>query len=353
MDEELISVILPVYNVGDYLEESLNTIVKQSYSNIEIVLIDDGSSDNSGEICDRFAKQDRRIVVRHQSNRGLVASWKAALTIAKGKWIAFVDPDDYVGIDYLADMYSATDSSVDMVIAPIKKIIRDKITRVEGNLKPGIYAGDAYRKNVLEHLLSNGRFQSRLLPPNRWGKLIRKVDLVKNLKYIDNSVTYGEDLNIMFPIFVDINSIVLLEEDINNCYFYRIRETSMINNYDKNRWESVKKVYKSLNKVLLDKQETIPFDTMYRQLVLDCSAAFVQSYKNEFKNSQFKLVVLNRLICDMRHQDMYEDIKHERYPKYSPLQKMILFDIVGGNKLTHCIMYHLLKIGIAFKKRRI
>lgn len=353
MNKCLVSVILPIYNVGEYLEKCLNTVVNQHYQNIEIILIDDGSTDNSGEICDKFAENDKRIIVCHQSNKGLVYSWKKALTIAKGEWIAFVDPDDYIGNDYLTCMVDAAKKfNVDMVVAPSKKVYRDTLTNIKSELKPGIYVGNKYKRTVLENLLSNGYFQDRLLPPNRWGKLIRKRDLLTKIRYVDDSVTYGEDLNIMFLVFLEIGSIAVLERTEDNCYFYRTRETSMINDYDRNRWESVKKVYKSLNKVLLDKANEIPYNSLHDQLVMDCSAAFVQSYKNEFKNPQFKLNMLNSLIYDMRCQDIYVDIKHKRYLRYGLLQRLILFDIVKGNRITHFIMYLCLKVGVIFRKRR-
>lgn len=353
MNNQLISVILPIYNVGEYLEKSLNSIINQSYRNIEVILIDDGSTDDSGEICDKFAERDQRVIVYHQSNKGLVSSWKRALSIAKGKWIAFVDPDDYIGKNYLESMLDAAKNfDVDMVIAPFKKVLNGKVTDTNSDLKPGFYEGNKYKKMVLESLLSNGHFQSRLLPPNRWGKLIKKDDLLKNSIYVDNSVTYGEDLNILFPIFIGVNSIYFLDELENNCYFYRVHKKSMINNYDKNRWSSVKKVYSSLkNRLYLEKEDSESYDSLYSQLVMDCSAAFVQSYKNEFKNPEFKFKMLDNLIYDMRCQDMYVDIKSGQYSQYSLLQRIILFDIVNGNKITHYIMYYILKMGISFKKR--
>ena len=92
----LISVIVPVYNVAKLLERSVESIRKQIYPNLEIILVDDGSTDMSGSFCDVYAKKDQRIRVIHQSNQGLSAARNAGLKIAQGKWITFVDSDDSI-----------------------------------------------------------------------------------------------------------------------------------------------------------------------------------------------------------------------------------------------------------------
>ena len=94
--EKMISVIIPVYNVALYLEECLNSVVSQSYTNLEIILIDDGSTDHSGAICDQFASIDSRIKVIHQKNAGAAAAKNAGLRAATGEYLSFVDSDDYL-----------------------------------------------------------------------------------------------------------------------------------------------------------------------------------------------------------------------------------------------------------------
>lgn len=93
---ELISIIIPIYNVEDYLTKCIDSLICQTYKNIEIILIDDGSPDNSGNICDEYAQKDGRIVVIHQSNGGVSSARNIALDICKGEYIMFVDGDDWV-----------------------------------------------------------------------------------------------------------------------------------------------------------------------------------------------------------------------------------------------------------------
>ena len=100
----LISVIVPIYNVEQYVEKCIQSIVNQTYKNIQILLIDDGSTDNSGKICDEYAKKDSRIEVVHKRNEGLVRARKEGLNRANGQYIGFVDGDDYIDENMYAEM---------------------------------------------------------------------------------------------------------------------------------------------------------------------------------------------------------------------------------------------------------
>ena len=93
---KLLSVIIPVYNVREYLKKCLDSVINQTYTNLEIILIDDGSNDGSGDLCDAFLQKDDRIRVVHQSNQGLAVARNVGLDMANGEWIAFVDSDDWL-----------------------------------------------------------------------------------------------------------------------------------------------------------------------------------------------------------------------------------------------------------------
>lgn len=102
---DLITIIVPVYNVKKYLKECLDSIINQTYKNLEIILVDDGSPDNCGKICDEYAKRDKRIKVIHKENGGLSSARNAGLDIAKGEYISFIDSDDYVAENFIEKLY--------------------------------------------------------------------------------------------------------------------------------------------------------------------------------------------------------------------------------------------------------
>ena len=106
-ESELISIIVPVYNIESYLSKCLDTIGRQTYRNLEIILVDDGSTDSSGFLCDDFARKDPRTIVIHQPNQRQWAARNAGLRVAKGEYIMFVDGDDYIHLDTVKVLYEA------------------------------------------------------------------------------------------------------------------------------------------------------------------------------------------------------------------------------------------------------
>ena len=103
--QDLISVIIPIYNVEQYLDRCIDSVKKQTYTNLEIILVDDGSPDNCGKMCDEYAEDDKRIKVIHKENGGLSDARNAGIEIATGEYITFIDSDDYVSLDYVEYMY--------------------------------------------------------------------------------------------------------------------------------------------------------------------------------------------------------------------------------------------------------
>lgn len=123
MNDVLISLIIPIYNCEKYLYRCLRSVVAQTYRNLEIILINDGSSDRSGEICDEFSRNDPRIVVIHKKNGGVSRARNEGIYVAKGEWLCFVDGDDSVGQDYVINMYNAVKKGTDLVIAKTNRSI--------------------------------------------------------------------------------------------------------------------------------------------------------------------------------------------------------------------------------------
>ena len=115
MNSPLVSVIVPVYNVAPYLEQCLDSIVNQTYRNLEIILVDDGSTDESGAICDRYAEQDSRIKVVHKENGGQSSARNVALDMMTGEWVLFVDSDDWIELNTLELLFEQKDERADIV----------------------------------------------------------------------------------------------------------------------------------------------------------------------------------------------------------------------------------------------
>ena len=110
LNEILVRLVIPVYNVEKYLQRCVDSVCHQSHKNLEIILVDDGSPDACPQICDEYAKRDNRVVVIHQSNRGLYAARNAGIDIANGEWLCFIDSDDYI-----------QDNTIEIMLNAIKK----------------------------------------------------------------------------------------------------------------------------------------------------------------------------------------------------------------------------------------
>lgn len=154
MEEDLISVIVPVYNVEKYIKNCIDSIINQTYKNLEIILIDDGSKDNSGKICDEYTKLDNRIKAIHKKNGGLSDARNVGIDNATGKYITFIDSDDYVENDYVEYLYKLIKKyNVKMSISSYKVICKNEtkiIDMAKNNKDEKLKTQECLRKMLCE-----------------------------------------------------------------------------------------------------------------------------------------------------------------------------------------------------------
>lgn len=150
-----ISIIVPIYNVEAYLQKCLSSILDQTYRQFELILVNDGSTDASGEICDYFAASDDRITVIHKKNGGVTSARKAGLRRAIGDFVGWVDPDDWIEKDYFEKMVLAQeDSQADIVAGNHFRDIGKQSYTVCNNILAGLYT----RESILPKLIYSGKF---------------------------------------------------------------------------------------------------------------------------------------------------------------------------------------------------
>lgn len=219
----MISVIVPVYNVEPYLEEAIESVMHQSYTDLEIILVDDGSTDGSGEICDRYQKKDSRIKVIHQENRGLSAARNAGLDICRGERIAFLDPDDAFCKDMLQKMSDAMiKSGADIVecnFASYKGVDHmdpQKIGKKEKCISSEVDRTGLYRKKDALLMQLDGK-----IAVNAWNKLYHRR--IWNRIRFREGQNY-EDVDIILPVLGEAERVYILDEPL---LMYRIRPGSI------------------------------------------------------------------------------------------------------------------------------
>ena len=224
----IISVIVPIYNVEKYLVACLESIQKQTLKEIEIILVNDGSPDNSGEIAEEFAKNDDRINVIHKNNGGLSSARNEGLLIAKGEYVSFVDSDDWIESTMLEDMYAAAQKvNADVVVSgAIVDYIKEGRS-VINNMKNNIH-----KYNDSEFGTVFWELQKAKLSNYVWNKLYKQSFVKSNgFKFIDDAMP-AEDLFFNISVFKKANSLAV----INKAYYHYLRrdETSLLSNYQKN-----------------------------------------------------------------------------------------------------------------------
>lgn len=205
--KDLISVVIPVYNVEKYVEECIISVINQTYTNIEIILVDDGSKDSSGKICDLYSKKDSRIKVIHKENGGLSDARNAGIDEARGKYITFIDSDDYVDEKYIEVLYeSLTSSNAQMSQCGIKKFYENGTTE-------DIYYSSDCVKSSKEFLLDtyNAHWDNVVV----WNKMYL-LDSFKNIKFPKGKI--HEDEYTTYKIVYDLNRISITSQIL---YHYR------------------------------------------------------------------------------------------------------------------------------------
>ena len=241
----LISVIIPVYNAGNYLEDCVNSIANQSYDNLQIILVDDGSTDNSSNICDNFAKKDQRIQVIHQKNMGAAAARKAGVLCAMGDYICFVDADDRADIEMI-DFFRKNIGKSDLLTSGCKcEITPGKYAVWIDSLGEGIYDTDKKKTYFIDNMIA---FESRFevgVQPYLWGKLYRREIIQEAIQDIDLSIVYSEDRDLLFRCILKSKSIYVSHQSF---YYYRYNPTSIIRTVNKNFMGDLNKLYVSLEK---------------------------------------------------------------------------------------------------------
>lgn len=217
---DLISIIVPVYNSEKYLDECLNSILKQIYANLEIILVDDGSTDDSGLMCDKFAKKDKRVSVFHTDNNGQSSARNLGISNANGKYITFIDSDDYVEPSFIKFLYdNLVEHNVDIsccgysMFYPNGKFVNKGKKNIQVKLD---------RENSIKYLIVNG-----LISDSPCNKLFKK-ELFSSIQFPMNKVY--EDRRILPVIFYKANNIYY---DSTVEYYYRQHSESTTHNENK------------------------------------------------------------------------------------------------------------------------
>jgi len=240
-----ISVIIPVYNVEPYIRKCLDSVINQTYKNLEILLVDDGSTDNSGKICDEYAKNDNRIKVFHKSNGGVSSAKNIGLKHITGKYVGFVDSDDWIEPDMYEILYNALKSeNVSVSVASYFKETAAESTPVT-NMEH-IPIGIVSTRDMLLYPLKRDYYMG--FCGYLWNKLfLANIFLNNNLKF-DENINYGEDVLLYIKAILAEKCVgVYVDKQL---YHYYQRDESIAHSKSTNVKIDILTVYKKVEKLL-------------------------------------------------------------------------------------------------------
>lgn len=223
-EEILVSIIIPVYKAEKYIRDCIESLINQTYKNLELIFVIDGITDNSKQIIEKYKEKDDRIVIIEKENTGAIDSRKEGLKIAKGKYIIFVDSDDWIKTETIQEMLDiALKYNADLVKAGIIKKKDNIETNIKITEKIEYITQKDFQKTIYKEILSSYKHNSMVM------QLIKKNKI--NIDAIKEDFILGEDLNFNLDLYANIKDIVLLSK----CYYYyRYNQESTTNKLDLN-----------------------------------------------------------------------------------------------------------------------
>ena len=276
----MISIIVPIYNAEQYLHRCIGSILAQSYTDFELLLINDGSKDASGAICDCYADRDSRVRVFHKENGGVSSARNLALANAQGEYITFCDADDYVGTDWLAAYRDAIDEHVDLAIQGYYAIDGDNT--VEKSLSPCQGNTIEAKRQLITSLMSQGMYGYL------WVKFLRRSVIEEHAIRFDARSTFREDEQ-FFSKYLEYTYSFISTDRVG--YYYH--EPSTGKPYKNDKYYSIFPIFQSLDKIF---DRNLPKEICLKHYV-------------NVKDSAVKYLAAGHRLTDY-HIDLYQRIVH-------------------------------------------
>lgn len=248
---DMLSVIVPVHNTEKYLTPCLDSLVAQTYPELEIILIDDGSVDSSGSICDVYATKYSNFHVYHQENQGVVAARNLGIAMAKGEYVSFVDSDDWVDADFYETLFPKMQDA-DMVTSGVVYEWETRKRWAVDAVAEGIYKKDRIEKEIWHNMVYHQTEKRQGVTAYLCGKIFKKELLQEVMQGIDKKIKYCEDGAAVYALLTRAKKVVVTHY----CgYHYIQREDSAIHTYTEKAFQNISLLQKCMKRELLQGKE--------------------------------------------------------------------------------------------------
>ncbi len=345
---EKISVIVPVYGVEEVLGRCVESILAQTYENLEIVLVDDGSPDGCPALCDDYAKRYEHIIAVHKKNGGLTSAWKEGVRHASADLLGFVDSDDYIDPDMyerLALSLFEQEADISMAGLVFDYADGDYPPRKETNQMRQLAYEEQELKALYPVLLNDGSFIGRSLQPSRVTKLFRRHVVERNLELWDDKVTVGEDLQMVFAAVLDAKKICIVPDYYPYHYWYHM--SSMTGGYDPHYLEKIK-LLRARMEAISDAKGVYDFRPQIRN---DFLSLAVMAVKNEIWRNHTDSFgsILKKVKAMCQDASVQEALYHHTMDRIGLSVKIYIFMMKHGltlpcylvTKVFFALYYHI------------
>ena len=222
----LVSIIVPIYNVAIYLHQCVSSALEQSYKNIEIILVNDGSTDDGVILCESFAKKDNRVRVINQKNKGLVSARQLGLAAANGDYIFNLDGDDWIDPECINTLVNyAVSDDVDVVISGHYREFVGLEVLIPPRVPAKLYDRDGIVNEIFPKMIFDSNVNTHGVSTFSWGKLFKKELILQHQLDVPEDITLGEDSVVTYPCIGNAKKLMVIHEPL---YFYRQRSKSML-----------------------------------------------------------------------------------------------------------------------------
>ena len=333
----LLSVIIPVYKVEQYLPQCIESILAQTVSDLELILVDDGSPDGSGKICDDYASRFSNIRVIHKENGGHTSARKAGLRIAEGKYISFIDSDDFLEPDMYEKMIrKLQEHQADIVITGHVMDYSDRTVMCENALHSGVYTGSSLEDLRCNALFSISKAKAGITGA-MWCKLFPREMILEPFLNQEEDLRVGEDALFSFRMLLDARCVVIDNE--NRGYHYRILENSIVHSFDKKYFTNIQTMHNRLLSVVSEN----PTDAIRRSFAYNYVFLFangislVMSRRNRI-SYWAKYQMVKQQLDDPLLKQSLELVELERFPQQTAAQLRLLAAHRPGAFVAHYLL---------------
>lgn len=326
-----ISVIVAVYNVEQYLHRCIDSILKQTYSNLEILLVNDGSTDNSVEICYDYAKIDDRIVVLNKKNGGLTSARKAGFEKAHGEFVAFIDGDDYLENDYIETLLNCLIcNNSDIAICSYYLDNNQKKTQKTIHHSKLHFTKEEYAKELILPSIYPLKTDKTRIPNFMWLRLYKRK-VISDECFVSERDVYTEDLFFNAQAYLKCDKVSIIDIPL---YHYCINIMSLTNIYRENKY-------------LMEKKRIKKIEELFHQYEITDNNRF---YLVNIRMISECIINATKLDTYSKYKKEVEQLFQDRELRQLPLEK-VLMDVSKGEKIYYyCFKYRLYLVVYLFKK---